>query len=267
MHLRPALLLAAALTIAAPVLSAVPAEAQVTGSEATYAAVLREINPKLPDYKARAYASAVMADAWRTHLDPRFIMSIVTVESAWRSNAVSRVGARGLGQLMPGTAHTLGVDPWSPYQNLRGTSNYLKALLNHFAGRPNAVTLAIAGYNAGPKAVERYHGIPPYAETQNYVVRVLRVWNELNAKVGRALAPNSGVIREARLQPPPDEREWMSNVDEVLPALPAVLPEDTTPIAPAAAQPADPQTQPVQTQTLPAAPNPADDSSASVSGN
>ncbi|HTJ24999.1 MAG TPA: lytic transglycosylase domain-containing protein [Candidatus Limnocylindria bacterium] len=230
MHLRPALLFAAALTIAAPVLSAAPAGAQVTGSEATYAAVLRSINPKLPADKARAYARSVMADAWRTHLDPRFIMSIVTVESAWRANAVSRVGARGLGQLMPGTAHTLGVNPWSPYENLRGTSNYLKSLLNHFAGRPNAVTLAIAGYNAGPKAVERYHGIPPYAETQNYVVRVLHVWNELNAKVGRAFAPKVDVIPVAAMQTPPDEREWMSNVNDVLPTLPVALPEGTTPI-------------------------------------
>jgi Transglycosylase SLT domain len=229
MHLRPALLLAAALTIAAPVFSAAPAEAQITGSEATYAAVLRSINPQLPAYKARAYARSVMADAWRTHLDPRFIMSIVTVESAWHANAVSRVGARGLGQLMPGTAHTLGVNAFSPYENLRGTSTYLKALLNHFAGRPNAMTLAIAGYNAGPKAVERYHGIPPYAETQNYVVRVLHVWNELNTKVGRAFAPKLDVIRVASVEPP-DEREWMSNVNDVLPDVPVALPQGTTPI-------------------------------------
>jgi hypothetical protein len=219
---RPLLLLAAALfTLSAPVLTAVPAAAQTTGSEATYAAVLRTINPKLPAYKARLYARSVMADAWRTHLDPRFIMSIVTVESAWRANAVSRVGARGLGQLMPGTAHTLGVNPRSPYENLRGTSTYLKALLNHFAGKPNAVTLAIAGYNAGPKAVERFHGIPPYAETQNYVVRVLHVWNQLNSRVGRAFAPKLDTIRVARVQPP-DEREWLSNVNDILPDLPPV---------------------------------------------
>lgn len=233
---RPSLLLAAALfTLSAPVLTAVPAAAQTTGSEATYAAVLRTINPKLPAYKARLYARSVMADAWRTHLDPRFIMSIVTVESAWRANAVSRVGARGLGQLMPGTAHTLGVNPRSPYENLRGTSTYLKALMNHFAGKPNAVTLAIAGYNAGPKAVERFHGVPPYAETQNYVVKVLHVWNQLNARVGRAFAPTD-TIRVARVQPP-DEREWLSNVNDVLPDLPPVTvpagaaPTGTTPAA------------------------------------
>src|ERR1700681_2788266 len=87
---------------------------------AIYAAVLRTINPKLPLVKAQAYARSVMADAWRTHLDPRFIMSIVTVESRWRANAVSRAGARGLGQLMPATAATLGVNAWNAADNLRG---------------------------------------------------------------------------------------------------------------------------------------------------
>lgn len=234
---RPLLLAAALFALSAPALTAAPAAAQTTGSEASYAAAMRAINPKLPDYKARLYARSVMADAWRTHLDPRFIMSIVTVESAWRANAVSRVGARGLGQLMPGTAHTLGVNPRSPFDNLRGTSTYLKSLVNHFAGRPNAVTLAIAGYNAGPKAVERYHGIPPYAETQNYVVKVLHVWNQLNARVGRAFGPKVDTVTVARVQPSPDEREWVSNVNQILPDVPPVaLPAGTTQVgAPSAA--------------------------------
>lgn len=242
MHRRP-LLAAALFAFALPALTAAPAAAQTTGSEATYAAVLRTINPKLPLYKARLYARSVMADAWRTHLDPRFIMSIVTVESAWRANAISRVGARGLGQLMPGTAHNLGVNAWSPYDNLRGTSNYLKALLNHFAGRPNAVTLAIAGYNAGPKAVERYHGVPPYAETQNYVVRVLHVWNELNTRVGRAFAPKPDTVRVANTESP-DEREWMSNVNDVLPDVPPVtLPNTAAPVEEPAAPTASDQSK------------------------
>jgi len=193
-------------------------------SEASYANALRTINPKLPEAKALAYARSVMADAWRTKLDPRFIMSIVTVESRWRANAVSRVGARGLGQLMPGTAHTLGVNAWNAAENLRGTSAYLKTLVDHFAGRPNSISLAIAGYNAGPKAVERYHGIPPFTETQNYVVRVLRVWKELNGRVGRAFArPAVAVAARA-----PDEKQWVTNTEAVVPASdqpPAVTPE------------------------------------------
>jgi len=163
--LRPrALLIAASIfTFSLPSLTAAPAAAdpQITGgNEATYATALRTINPKLPLDKAHAYARSVMADAWRTHLDPRFIMSIVTVESNWRANAVSHSGARGLGQLMPATAATLGVNAWSASDNLRGTSRYLKPLIDHFAGRPNAMKPAIAGYNAGPKAGERLHGVP-----------------------------------------------------------------------------------------------------------
>ena len=219
---------AAALFIfTASALVALPAAAHeaavATPTEATYAAVLRTINPKLPFEKARAYARSVMADAWRTHLDPRFIMSIVTVESRWRSNALSRSGARGLGQLMPATARRLGVNAWSPAENLRGTSSYLKTLMDHFAGRPNAVKLAIAGYNAGPKAVERYHGVPPYAETRNYVVRVLHVWGTLNTRVGRALAPpptDTIAVHPAKL---PDIEQWLGNENAVLPATAAAV--------------------------------------------
>jgi hypothetical protein len=199
-----------------------PAAATATTTESAYAAIVRSINPKLPLAKARAYARSVMADAWRTHLDPRFIMSIVTVESAWRANAISRAGARGLGQLMPGTARRLGVNAWNAADNLRGTSTYLQALMSHFAGKPNAVKLAIAGYNAGPKAVERYHGVPPYRETRNYVVRVLHVWRQLDARVGKAFAaqPATVAVRGAKL---PDEQQWLSNVNEVLPATAAAV--------------------------------------------
>jgi soluble lytic murein transglycosylase-like protein len=196
------------------VLLPAPACARALGaSEDSYAAVLRSINPKLPAERARAYARSVMADAWRTHLDPRFLMSIVTVESRWRANAVSRVGARGLGQLMPHTAATLGVNAWNASENLRGTARYLSTLMNHFANRKNGVALAIAGYNAGPRAVERFGGIPPYAETQQYVIRVLGVWKELNSRVGRPSPP----VRVVAVVRPPDERQWVSHVDAVLP--------------------------------------------------
>jgi hypothetical protein len=190
---------------------------------AVYAAALRTINPKLPLAKAQAYARSVMADAWRTHLDPRFIMSIVTVESRWRANAVSRVGARGLGQLMPATAATLGVNAWNAADNLRGTSAYLKTLMDRFAGKPNATKLAIAGYNAGPMAVEKFGGVPPYAETQHYVVKVLRVWKQLNGRVGRAFAVAPATIAIDAAAPLPDVQQWLTNVNAVLPATAAAV--------------------------------------------
>jgi hypothetical protein len=225
-----ALPIAAALFVfSATALGAAPASAQTVPpasvTEATYAAVLRTINPKLTLDKARAYARSVMADAWRTKLDPRFIMSIVTVESRWRANAVSRVGARGLGQLMPSTARTLGVNAWNAADNLRGTSSYLRSLMTHFAGKPNAVKLAIAGYNAGPKAVERYHGIPPYAETQHYVVKVLRVWKQLDGRVGKAFAqhPERRIAVGTPSGALPDEQQWVTGANEILPATAAAV--------------------------------------------
>ena len=234
---------AALFACASVALTATPAGAQlVSPGVGSYAAVLQTLNPELPVDKARAYARSIMADAWRTHLDPRFIMSIVTVESRWRANAISRVGARGLGQLMPGTAARLGVDAWNPTDNLRGTSSYLKALMDHFAGKPDAVKLAIAGYNAGPRAVERFHGIPPYAETQNYVTRVLRVWKELNTRIGRAFAPRPAAIA-ARPLVTPEERQWLTSVNEVVPIETAPDPgtTDGSPRGAAAPAPSSPE--------------------------
>jgi hypothetical protein len=240
-------LLAAALFVfSAGACAVAPAAAQTTGDRsaaaltagptvAVYAAAMRTMNPKLPEAKARSYARSVMADAWRTHLDPRFIMSIVTVESNWRANAVSHAGARGLGQLMPATAATLGVNAWNASDNLRGTSKYLKSLMDRFAGKPNAMKLAIAGYNAGPMAVERFGGVPPYGETQHYVVKVLRVWKQLNARVGKAFAPAETVVAGATATASlPDEQQWVTNVNEILPATAAVIDSIQSP-APAAA--------------------------------
>ncbi|PYG27342.1 lytic transglycosylase domain-containing protein [Pelagimonas varians] len=95
----------------------------------------------------------------------------IEIESAYRQSAVSSAGAIGLGQLMPATARDLGVDPRDPLQNLDGSARYLALMLELF-GDPR---LALAAYNAGPDAVRRYGGIPPYRETQNHVARVMAV--------------------------------------------------------------------------------------------
>lgn len=167
--------------LAAPALAAQPHHPDV-------ATVIRSINPHLTKAASQAYAKSVLASAQRSHIDPRLLVAIVTVESHWSADAVSRVGARGLGQLMPHTAHDLNVNPRDWSQNLRGTAAYLRTLVTRFAGWHDGFRLAIAGYNAGPNAVKKFGGVPPYGETQHYVVKVLRVWQDLDARVGRAWA-------------------------------------------------------------------------------
>ena len=117
-----------------------------------------------------AYAAKVGELAQRFDLSPALLEAVVWQESRWRPDAVSPVGARGLGQLMPGTARDLGVDPNDPMANLEGMARYLRQMLDRFDGN---VELALAAYNAGPGRVERAGGIPNIRETKLYVVSVL----------------------------------------------------------------------------------------------
>jgi soluble lytic murein transglycosylase-like protein len=107
-------------------------------------------------------------------LRPEFVRSVAAVESAYRTQAVSPKGAIGLMQLMPGTAAELGADPHDPTQNADAGAKYLRQLLLRYKDTHDPVRLALAAYNAGPGAVDRYRNIPPYRETQQYVERVLR---------------------------------------------------------------------------------------------
>jgi hypothetical protein len=148
-----------------------------------YSAVLRSFNAKLSPNQARDMAEHVLLLSSYYALDPRLLVAIVAAESGWREHAVSPAGAEGLGQLMPSTANGLSVLAFEKYENLDGTARYLRRLLNRFASLPEQTRLerALAGYNAGPEAVARYGGIPPYAETQTYVVRVIALRNQIGS--------------------------------------------------------------------------------------
>lgn len=115
--------------------------------------------------------------ASRERLEPSLLRALIRVESNFNHKATSRVGAKGLMQIMPFTAAELGnkkaLDARNPRANILAGTHYLRTLINQFQGD---VKLAIAAYNAGPNAVIKYRGVPPYAETRSYVVKVMDEW-------------------------------------------------------------------------------------------
>jgi soluble lytic murein transglycosylase-like protein len=135
--------------------------------------------------------------ALRSDLDPRLVQALIQVESGYNTRALSNKGAMGLMQLMPGTARELAVaDPWDPEQNVRGGTTYLKRMIDRFG----ELELALAAYNAGPEAVVRHAGIPPYDETRAYVSRIFRL---LTGEDGSGEIP---VGRKVRIERDADNR-------------------------------------------------------------
>jgi soluble lytic murein transglycosylase-like protein len=123
----------------------------------------------------------VSANSATWNVDPSLIKAIIANESGFNANATSNAGAQGLMQLMPGTASGLGVtDSYDPAQNVWGGTRYLRGLLDRFGGN---MELAVAAYNAGPGAVEKYSGVPPYAQTQNYVQNVLSSYEKYRSQI------------------------------------------------------------------------------------
>ena len=115
--------------------------------------------------------------AEKNGLDSDFVKAVVKQESGFNPNATSKCGAMGLMQLMPSTAQGLGVtNAYDAEQNIMGGTKYLKGLMDRF---DNNKSLALAAYNAGPNAVKKYGGIPPYMETQNYVKSVLSNYDKM----------------------------------------------------------------------------------------
>lgn len=112
----------------------------------------------------------------REGVSPALVNAVVMAESAGNPSAISMAGAQGLMQLMPGTSAACGIsNPFDPQENVDCGTHYLHGLLERYN---NNVELAVAAYNAGPGAVDEYHGVPPYAETRAYVARVLSAYRD-----------------------------------------------------------------------------------------
>lgn len=147
-----------------------------------------KVAPILPA-KAADPKKLVTEAALKYGLPPAIVHALAMTESAYQTNAVSRAGAIGVMQLMPGTAQSLNADPRDVEQNIDAGTRLLRELLLKYENDPNPVRRALAAYNAGSGAVARYNGVPPYRETQAYVEKVIeRYWKQVNAPQPVSLA-------------------------------------------------------------------------------
>lgn len=171
-----------------PVVTASPSAS--APSPAAFASMLQAASTAPSTAGAQASTSSydplIQQAALRNGVDPAILHGLIQQESGFDPSSTSSAGAMGLTQLMPGTASSLGVaNPLDPAESIEGGARYLKQMLDNFGGN---VSDALAAYNAGPGAVSKYGGVPPYAETQSYVTKVLGY-----AEVFRASEPALGV--------------------------------------------------------------------------
>ncbi len=151
-----------------------------------YTRAVRYFNKRISDQEAQRIARNIIHYSNRYGLDPRLVMAVIAVESNFNAEAVSRAGAMGLGQLMPGTAAGLGVgNAFNHEENLEGSTRLLSGHIANMSRKHGGpitlkdVQLALACYNAGAGAVKRHGGIPPYRETQNYVTKITKLYYQL----------------------------------------------------------------------------------------
>ena len=153
------------------------------------------VNTTLGGGEPSQFDGEIQAAAQKYGLDPALLKALIRQESNFDPNAGSPAGAQGLTQLMPGTARSLGVtDSNDPKQAIDGGAKYLKQQLDAFGGD---VEKALAAYNAGPGAVKKYGGIPPYAETQNYVKKVMGYADEYRGSMTTGVAAAPAVVGAA----------------------------------------------------------------------
>lgn len=138
-------------------------------------------NPHLSAFDALGLAERTLAAARANRLDPGFLAATLLQESAYDPDAISWAGAVGIGQFMVGTADLYGIDPFDPGQAIDATARLLGTYLARYRawGTGDPFALALAAYNAGPAAVERYRGVPPYAETREYIAAIRERWSRI----------------------------------------------------------------------------------------
>jgi soluble lytic murein transglycosylase-like protein len=161
-----------AIEIPADTVATIEAEDYTPPPPPVVAAPVPEPQPKLSPQEMITRA------AIHNGLPPEIVRSVARAESGYHVNALSPKGAIGLMQLMPGTAAALNADPYDPAQNVEAGARYLRDLLLKYENDPHQVTKALAAYNAGPGAVDKYKGVPPYRETVDYVNRVLKQYEK-----------------------------------------------------------------------------------------
>ncbi|MDP9110421.1 MAG: lytic transglycosylase domain-containing protein [Candidatus Eremiobacteraeota bacterium] len=134
-------------------------------------------NHRIAPIDALRLAGACVGAAYKQGLLPEFLAATVLQESAFDPRALSAAGAVGIAQFMPETAHSYGVNPYDPFDAIRGAASLIGSYQRVYASRyPNSYAAALAAYNAGPGAVSAYHGVPPYPETRQYVSDIYERW-------------------------------------------------------------------------------------------
>lgn len=144
-----------------------------------YKKAIARFNPRLKEDQLNTITSSILTFSWNYQVDPRLVVAIILTESNFKPTATSRVGAMGLGQLMPGTARGMGVsNAYDPVQNIEASTRLIHGHLQRYGD----VGLALSAYNAGPGAVRKYGGVPPYRETRNYIQKVTALYKALCGK-------------------------------------------------------------------------------------
>jgi len=156
-------------------MDAPPRNGQLT---ATVRNIMRT-NPRLSGFDALVLAERTLAAAAANGVDPGFLAATLLEESAYDPGAMSAAGAVGIGQFMVGTADLYGIDPFEPGPAIDATARLLAEYLARYKGAADPFALALAAYNAGPAAVDRYGGVPPYAETIEYIADIRERWSRI----------------------------------------------------------------------------------------